>query len=668
MDASLLPTSTVFIASFSCSKCPCSGLSFSDSPSWGGLGLRIASRNGMLSSKSVRLKNKAMPTANTVGTLPELEDRDTRGYNRWERPEGRSFDRAPGRYDVREDRFGVESGERRGRSYNATDRGTRWAKDAKDEGRDKGRKFITKDGPKVPPGAKAPKHLILKPPMEDKKLAERLLASPQLSLKSFPVLSACLPSAPFRKPDLQWISENILELKDALGCPQEDMEEVDEDSSVAHLDTLLYLAFQHEGSTAYRRAFYVRNGHTRLAFLGQYVLELALVELLLQMFPKDTTGVTRDRIYLLTGKKFLPQWVKSASMERLIFPEDDIDRLKRNMREPAVKSVFQALIAAVYLTTGMQEVYRLLFEVFGLDPHAQECQPKPRSRLEDIDFLSPDLEKELTWQDIAFYEPPPDSLFAEPRLFRACVPPGVHRFRGNLWEEESLPAVKKVLGYPLSPAPTDSKAAVQARNLELELGLQLCFLHPSKYKFEHPRFCNERLELLGSRVMDVILAERLLMKHLEGPGEWLGYKHRKLLMNRICGRLLRDKKLGRHIMYSDERIAVFERVRKMRNLTTSGSHQAIHGLGYLVHGRPEVRRLMFDVFDTEAGPTDPAVLRLVRPALWINPNSQQPQNQSQGPQFQFPPNYSTQLRSSFPSSTPSRPPPRPFKQAPQEGD
>ena len=30
--------------------------------------------------------------------------------------------------------------------------------------------------------------------------------------------------------------------------------------------------------------------------------------------------------------------------------------------------------------------------------------------------------------------------------------------------------------------------------------LQLCFMHPSKYKFEHPRFCLERLEYVGQKI------------------------------------------------------------------------------------------------------------------------------------------------------------------------
>jgi hypothetical protein len=98
---------------------------------------------------------------------------------------------------------------------------------------------------------------------------------------------------------------------------------------------------------------------------------------------------------------------------------------------------------------------------------------------------------------------------------------------------------------------------------------------------------------------DVIMAERLLMKHLDGPGVWLAEKHRRLLMNRLCGRYLRDKKLHHYIIYGEDRKEMFERARRLRNFSTTGVSQAIHGLGYAVYGRPEVRRLMFRVFNFE---------------------------------------------------------------------
>lgn len=69
-------------------------------------------------------------------------------------------------------------------------------------------------------------------------------------------------------------------------------------------------------------------------------------------------------------------------------------------------------------------------------------------------------------------QPPEDALFAHPRLFRACVPPGMHRFRGNIWDYDSKPHVMQTLGYPL--AMTDRIPEItEARNIELGLGLQV---------------------------------------------------------------------------------------------------------------------------------------------------------------------------------------------------
>lgn len=68
------------------------------------------------------------------------------------------------------------------------------------------------------------------------------------------------------------------------------------------------------------------------------------------------------------------------------------------------RSVFWALFAAIYLCFGMPEVYRVLFEVFGMDPEAEDCQPRLRRQLEDIDYVSVEFEgNKLSWQDVATY-------------------------------------------------------------------------------------------------------------------------------------------------------------------------------------------------------------------------------------------------------------------------
>nr|GMC99215.1 ribonuclease III domain-containing protein RNC1, chloroplastic [Ipomoea batatas] len=443
-----------------------------------------------------------------------------------------------------------------------------------------------------------PRRFILKPPLDDAKLAERFLNSPQLSLKSFPLLSSCLPSSKLNNYDKAWIGDYLVEAKQALGYPLEPSDNFGDDNPAKQFDTLLYLAFQHPFIEK-NNARHVRSGHSRLGFLGEYVVELALCEFFLQRYPRESPGPMRERVYALIGKRFLPKWIKAASLQNLIFPCDDMDKLKRSEREPPCKSVFWALFGAIYLCFGMPEVYRVLFEVFGIDPEAEECQPRLRRQLEDVDYVSVEFEgNKLSWQDVATYKPPEDALFSHPRLFRACVPPGMHRFRGNIWDYDTRPQVMKTLGYPL--AMTDRIPEItDARNIELGLGLQLAFMHPSKYKFEHPRFCYERLEYLGQKIQDLIMAERLLMKHLDAPGRWLMERHRRILMNKFCGKYLREKFLHRFIIYSEEVQDAYEHNRRLRNPATTSVQQAIHGVSYAVYGKPDVRRLMFEVFDFE---------------------------------------------------------------------
>ncbi|XP_073274274.1 ribonuclease III domain-containing protein RNC1, chloroplastic [Primulina huaijiensis] len=443
-----------------------------------------------------------------------------------------------------------------------------------------------------------PRRFILKPPLDDARLAERFLNSPQLSLKAFPLLSSCMPSMRLNNADRTWMDEYLLEVKQALGYPLENSENYGDDNPAKQLDTLLYLAFQHPHCDR-TNARHVRSGHSRLGFLGEHVLELALCEFFLQRYPRESPGPMRERVYALIGKRFLPKWIKAASLQNLIFPYDDMDRLIRKDREPPVKSVFWALFGAIYLCYGMPEVYRVLFEVFGMDLEAEDCQPKLRRQLEDVDHVSVEFESQkLSWQDVAAYKPPEDTLFTHPRLFRACVPPGMHRFRGNIWDYDCRPQVMRKLGYPL--VRTDRiREITDARNIELGLGLQLCFLHPSKYKFEHPRFCFERLEYLGQKIQDLVMAERLLMKHIDAPGRWLQEKHRRILMNKFCGRYLREKYLHPFVIYSEEVQDAYEHNRRLRNPASTSVQQALHGLAYAVYGKPEVRRLMFEVFDFE---------------------------------------------------------------------
>lgn len=136
--------------------------------------------------------------------------------------------------------------------------------------------------------------------------------------------------------DKTWIDEYLLEAKQALGYPLEPSENYGDDNPAKQFDTLLYLAFGHPHCER-TNARHVRSGHSRLGFLGQFVLEMALAEFFLQRYPRESPGPMRERVYALIGKKYLPKWVKAASLHNLIFQFDDMDKLLRKEREPPVK-------------------------------------------------------------------------------------------------------------------------------------------------------------------------------------------------------------------------------------------------------------------------------------------------------------------------------------------
>lgn len=134
------------------------------------------------------------------------------------------------------------------------------------------------------------------------------------------------------------MDEFLLEAKQALGYPLEPSDSYGDDNPAKQFDTLLYLAFQHPHCER-TNVRHVRSGHSRLGFLGQYVLELALCEFFLQRYPRESPGPMRERVYALLGKRFLPKWIKAASLQNLIFQYDSMDKLIRKDREPPVKYV-----------------------------------------------------------------------------------------------------------------------------------------------------------------------------------------------------------------------------------------------------------------------------------------------------------------------------------------
>ncbi|CAI7778555.1 unnamed protein product [Closterium sp. NIES-54] len=246
---------------------------------------------------------------------------------------------------------------------------------------------------------------------------------------------------------------------------EEDIYVAEEDSfnPASKLDELLYLSYMHRDQPDKSR--FLKVAGSRLAFLGGFVLELALAEMLLQCYPREPVASLRERARELGNKRRFPLLLTQAGLDRLVFPGALLMRAPTNLRQMAAKSVFTSLIASAYLTRGMPEVYRLLFEVFGLDPDHPEMLPKIE-RVRDEDFLHADLDGDpLTWRDVACYQGSTESTLA-----------GVaetSRVRNELGgEPPSYPSYSPLL--PTTTPPIPFPAVLPA---------------PSLYRAEHPRFC-----------------------------------------------------------------------------------------------------------------------------------------------------------------------------------
>ncbi|KAH6559478.1 hypothetical protein KP509_1Z005600 [Ceratopteris richardii] len=463
---------------------------------------------------------------------------------------------------------------------------------------------IAEDYPRQKSKAKRRSNLLTLLRKPNQKLARELTQSPQLSVKTLPLLSSCLPLSAFSPEDFAWMKDNLLSIKRCLlyaPSVMEAMDSTEPEDPLHHHESLLYLAFQHKGTCRHEQARHIRLGHSRLSFLGQYIVELALVEYFLMRYPRDVTACIRERIFGLTRRSMLPRWIESAGLHDVVFASNNnVKEFDGRTKLKIVRDFFWAMLGASFLSMGVQEVYRILFEVFNMDPDAEYCQPSPRLRYEDNDRVHPEFEKEqLCWKDIlAHSASESSSLYAKPMLFKACVPPGVTRFRGNMWDINSLPILLQVLQYPLQFEDDNTELAM-SRNAGLELGLQLCFCDHLAYKLEHPRFCNERLLYLGQKIQDLVMAERLVTKHLDGPGAWLQDIHRRLLFNRVCGKYFREFKLHSHIIYRDPSEEPIFRGKNSEKIASTNVAQALHGLGYVVYGKSEVSRLMKTIFKYE---------------------------------------------------------------------
>ncbi|KAL5985720.1 RNA-binding protein that suppresses calcineurin Rnc1 [Asimina triloba] len=269
---------------------------------------------------------------------------------------------------------------------------------------------------------------------------------------------------------MRWVT--LLEAKQALGYPLETFDRFSDDNPYPSCD--------------WTRARHVRIGHSRQLFLGQYVFKLALVEYFLQRYPKESSGPMRERVYALIGKWYLLKWIKAASLRNLVFPFDEIDKLRRKESNISVS-----------------------------------CQPRLRRQLEDVDYVSVEFEgKQLSWQDVINLVGRINILssFSHASWSPAAILPAIPRTVLTLGFHVITPFICKILGRAVFEARKAIIFGVSSSALPAILGCTFTALPTSFicYAISFPKQLVDTLDLIfrmaGAQQVKVSLLDLFSMR------------------------------------------------------------------------------------------------------------------------------------------------------------
>ena len=83
-------------------------------------------------------------------------------------------------------------------------------------------------------------------------------------------------------------------------------------------------------------------------------MELSLVEYFLLRYPREVTACIRERIFGLTSRKVLPQWICSLGLDEVIFDDVDLKELKLDDRLNIFRYGFLNLCFYIYVFTLLQ--------------------------------------------------------------------------------------------------------------------------------------------------------------------------------------------------------------------------------------------------------------------------------------------------------------------------
>lgn len=107
------------------------------------------------------------------------------------------------------------------------------------------------------------------------------------------------------------------------------------------------------------------ESNQRLEFLGDAVLQLVLTEDLFGLFPLEREGVLSKHRAALANGVFLTQLAREMGLEACLRLGASEESTGGRSRASALEDAFEALIGALYLDSDIDQVRRVLHQLYG---------------------------------------------------------------------------------------------------------------------------------------------------------------------------------------------------------------------------------------------------------------------------------------------------------------
>ena len=131
----------------------------------------------------------------------------------------------------------------------------------------------------------------------------------------------------------------------------------------------------------------VAESNQRLEFLGDAVLQLALTEVLFNMFPGDREGSLSKYRSMLSNGKFLSDLARGIGLPEALFMSAAEEHAGGRDRDSALEDAFEALVGAIYIDSNLAVARRVVLGLLGSLPErlaSMEPAENPKGRLQEL--------------------------------------------------------------------------------------------------------------------------------------------------------------------------------------------------------------------------------------------------------------------------------------------